>query len=190
MPRLFTGFALPPEVADDLARYRGGLSGARWVDPSDYHVTLRFLGDVDNATAQDVHDRLVLTRRTGPVTIAFDGLAAFGGNKPHAIIASVAGDPTLTEIQGEHERIARGAGLPPEHRRFTPHVTLARLKRGTAATDVAGHLAQAGLFTRLDFRADAVCLYSARESRGGGPYIVEAAYPLVAAPQALDDPAA
>mgnify|MGYP000202062175 CR=1 FL=1 len=54
MPRLFTGLEVPPEVAFDLSLMRGGMSGARWIEPEDYHITLRFIGDVDHATAREL----------------------------------------------------------------------------------------------------------------------------------------
>ncbi|HWZ10595.1 MAG TPA: 2'-5' RNA ligase family protein, partial [Xanthobacteraceae bacterium] len=48
MPRLFTGLEIPPQVAQSLAMMRGGLPGARWIDPENYHLTLRFIGDIDD----------------------------------------------------------------------------------------------------------------------------------------------
>ena len=54
MPRLFTGLEIPSEIAAELASLRGGLSGARWIDVENYHMTLRFIGDIDSATARDV----------------------------------------------------------------------------------------------------------------------------------------
>ena len=68
-------------------------------------------------------------------------------------------------------------GLPPETRKFHAHVTLARL-RGASPLAVADHLAGQGPFQPLAFTARRVVLYSSRASVGGGPYIVEAAYPL------------
>ena len=47
MPRLFTGIEVPAEIRLALSAHRGGLPGARWVDPDQYHMTLRFIGDVD-----------------------------------------------------------------------------------------------------------------------------------------------
>src|SRR5260370_467044 len=54
MPRLFTGLEIPSDVAQSLAVLRGGLPGARWIDPENYHVTLRFIGDVDDVIAHEV----------------------------------------------------------------------------------------------------------------------------------------
>jgi 2'-5' RNA ligase len=176
VPRLFTGFEIPPEIAFDLSLMRGGLSGARWMEPSDYHITLRFMGDVDHALARDIDSSLADLRRE-PCQITIDDLATFGGDKPRALIARVQPTAPLLELQAEQERLVRRLGLAPEPRKFAPHVTLARL-RGTPASDVALYLGSRGLFTARTFVAQRYVLYSARDSVGGGPYLVEAAYPL------------
>ena len=54
MPRVFTAIEIPPEIGESLARLRGGLPGARWIDPGNYHLTLRFIGDIDDGLARDV----------------------------------------------------------------------------------------------------------------------------------------
>jgi 2'-5' RNA ligase len=175
VPRLFTAFEIPPDIARHLALFRGGLPGARWIEPADYHITLRFLGDIDDRTAHDVAELLAGVRRSR-FELAFAGLDAFGGNRPRALVASLAPNLLLAELQAEQERIARRAGLPPETRKFTPHVTLARLK-GTRASDVAAYLSGLGGF-RGAFTPDRFVLFSSRASVGGGPYVVEADYPL------------
>ena len=178
MPRLFTGIEVPPETGLMLGAFRGGLPGARWVEPSDYHVTLRFIGDVDGGMAEEIAAALAEARPRPPLTLALDGLASFGGERPHALFARVVPDPDLSELQAEHERILRQLGAAPDTRRFTPHVTLARLKRGAGPDGVAQYLTMQPVFPRLTFTARRVALYSARDSVGGGPYVVEAAYPL------------
>jgi 2'-5' RNA ligase len=178
MPRLFTGLEIPADIAGQLASYRGGLPGARWIDPENYHVTLRFVGDVDHAVARDVFSLLGGARRRGPLTVTFDQLASFGGERPRAVFARAVPTGELQELQAEQERLVRRAGLPPEKRKFVPHVTLARL-RDASAIDVAGYIATMGRFPRLSFTAERFVLFSSRDSVGGGPYVVEAAYPLV-----------
>ena len=177
MPRLFTALEIPVGIASDLSLYRGGLPGARWMEPESYHVTLRFVGDVDHATARDVAAALAESRRSPPIDVAIDGLASFGGDKPRAIFARVMPSPDLTRLQAEQEKLVRRAGLEPETRKFTPHVTLARM-RGVRSGDVAAFIARAGLIPRLAFTATRFVLYSSRDSVGGGPYVVEAAYPF------------
>ena len=175
MPRLFTGLEIPQDLATELALMRGGLTGARWIDAENYHLTLRFIGDIDVETADAVDEMMAGIRRR-PFTVTLEGLDHFGGDKPRAIVARAQASPALVELQAEQERLLRRIGLPPEPRRFVPHVTLARL-RHASQTAVAHYLGTRGFLTRR-FEADGFVLYSARDSVGGGPYVVEAAYPL------------
>ena len=178
MMRLFTAIEIPTPIGELLRLYRGGLPGARWVEPSAFHITLRFLGDVENRLAEAFHESLEDMRPRGPVPITLDGLASFGGDRPRAVYASVEPSRELMELQADHERLARRAGAEPETRKFTPHVTLARLERRTSPEAVAHYLTQMGIFPRVSFFAKRVVLFSARESRGGGPYRIEAEYAL------------
>ena len=176
MPRLFTGLEIPFELASDLAMLRGGLAGARWIDSENYHMTLRFIGDIDAAAARDVSGTLEQIRRA-PFIVTLDGLGSFGGDRPRAIIARAKPAPALIELQAEQERLMRRIGIAPEPRKFTPHVTLARL-RDASAVAVAGYLAARGFFLSRRFEATRFVLFSSRTSTGGGPYVIEAAYPL------------
>ena len=177
MPRLFTGLEIPDDVAGTLSMMRGGLSGARWIDPENYHVTLRFFGDIDDRIARDLHE-LLFDVRPRRIRVKLEGLGAFGGDRPRAIFAKVAPTPELAELQADHERLARRVGLPPETRKFTPHVTLARL-RSTMPREVADFLADFGHFPSMMMEPDRFVLFSSRDSVGGGPYVVEEAYPLM-----------
>ena len=176
MPRLFTGLEIPASLAFDLSLMRGGLNGARWIDAENYHLTLRFIGDIDSATANDVFALLGRVRRP-PLQVTLDTLASFGGDKPRALVARAKPTPALLELQAEHERLVRRIGMAPESRKYTPHVTLARL-RAVGSHDMAHYLAGRGLFASRSFEATRFALFSARESVGGGPYVVEATYPL------------
>ena len=177
MPRLFTGIEIPADIGLALSAYRGGLPGARWIDPEHYHMTLRFIGDIDHRTADDVCSLLADARRRNPLTISIEGLDTFGGDRPRAVFARASGNGELSDLQGEQERLLRQVGLAPETRKFTPHVTLARLKN-VSPIDVADYIATRGHFPKLSFMADRFVLYSSRASVGGGPYVIEAAYPL------------
>jgi RNA 2',3'-cyclic 3'-phosphodiesterase len=177
MPRLFTGLEIPAEIGRHLSSFRGGLPGARWIDPENYHITLRFIGDIDEGVARDVFSVLGDSRRRGPVGVTIDGLDTFGGGRPRAVLARAAATSEINELQSEQERLVRRVGLPPERRKFVPHVTLARL-RDASPIDVAGYIATRGHFPKLSFTARRFVLFSSRDSVGGGPYVVAAAYPL------------
>ncbi|MCP8939783.1 RNA 2',3'-cyclic phosphodiesterase [Alsobacter sp. SYSU M60028] len=178
MLRLFTGLEVPQDVAASLSIMKGGLAGARWIDETNYHVTLRFMGDIDESAARDVWSLLGDIRRRRPLTLTIEGLDVFGGDKPRALVARIAPTPALVELQAEQERLVRRIGLPPDKRKFTPHVTLARL-RDTSPWHAADFLSARGRFPTRSFTADRFVLFSSRASVGGGPYVVEAAYPLV-----------
>jgi 2'-5' RNA ligase len=176
MPRLFTGVEIPPEVGQALASLRGGLPGARWIDPENYHLTLRFIGDVDDMTAHEVASMLGRVKR-GAFEMQLDGVSSFGGRKPRAVVATVSQAQPLIEVQAEQERMMQRIGLEPEGRKYIPHVTLARL-RDSSSRQVAEYLATRGLFRTSPFRVSRFVLFSSRDSVGGGPYMVEEAYPL------------
>ena len=176
LPRLFTGLEIPEQLATELAMMRGGICGARWIDVENYHLTLRFIGDIDDATARDVDMTLRQIRRR-PFTVTLDALSSFGGAKPRAIVAKVTPATALVELQAQQERLMRRIGIAPEPRKFTPHVTLARL-RAASATSVAEYLSARGYFFSRCFEARRFVLFSSRASTGGGPYVIEAAYPL------------
>ena len=176
MPRLFTGFEIPESLGFELSLKRGGLSGARWIEPSDYHVTLRFIGDIDHAMARDI-DSLLMGVRSAPIEIILDGLMSFGGDKPRILAARVKPTSALLELQAEQERLMRRLGIAPDLRKYTPHITLARL-RGTTSAELARYMELSGLFVTRSFIARRFAIYSSKDSVGGGPYVVEATYPF------------
>jgi RNA 2',3'-cyclic 3'-phosphodiesterase len=177
MPRLFTGLEIPTNIRQVLSTLRGGLPGARWVDSENYHITLRFIGDVDDEVARETASALEQVKRA-MFELHLHGLASFGGRKPRALVANVSLSAPLIEAQAEQERLMQRIGLEPEGRRFMPHVTLARL-RDTTSRQVADYLSTRGFFRTSNFKISRFVLFSSRNSIGGGPYIVEASYPLM-----------
>ena len=178
MPRLFTALEIPRHVGQSLAMMRGGLPGARWIDPDNYHLTLRFIGDIDDALAREIAGLLGRVERA-PFELRLNGLSSFGGRKPRAVVASVAPVAPLIELQAELERLLQRLGLEPEGRKYTPHVTLARL-RDSSSREVADYLSVRAHYRSSSFAISRFVLFSSRSSVGGGPYVVEADYPLTA----------
>jgi 2'-5' RNA ligase len=176
MPRLFTGVEIPPDIGQSLAMLRGGLPGARWITPDNYHLTLRFIGDVDDMVAQEVALMLGRVKRD-PFDLYIERLSSFGGRKPRGLVAAVSPVQPLLDVQAEQERMMQRIGLEPEGRKYIPHVTLARL-RDASSFAVADYLSARGYFRTAPFRVSRFVLFSSRDSVGGGPYVVEAGYPL------------
>ncbi|MBS9722309.1 RNA 2',3'-cyclic phosphodiesterase [Tianweitania sp. BSSL-BM11] len=176
MPRLFTALEVPRDAALSLSLLRGGLPGARWIDVENYHITLRFIGDVEGHVADEIANALDRIRRPS-FSLKLAGLGAFGSKKPHSIYATVAPSTELLQLQGEIERICQRLGLAADSRKFVPHVTLARL-RNTATSDLAHYLSTRGNFATAPFKVGRFVLMSSKDSVGGGPYVVEETWPL------------
>lgn len=177
MPRLFTALEIPRDASLSLSLLRGGLPGARWVDTENYHLTLRFLGDVEGHVADEVANALDRVHRPA-FNLTLSGVGVFGSKKPHSLYAAVAPSAELSALQGEIERICQRLGLPADPRKFAPHVTLARL-RNSSTLEVANYLSTRGNFSAMPFKVGRFVLMSSRDSVGGGPYVVEEAWPLL-----------
>ncbi len=176
MPRLFTGIQLPSTLVERLAMLASGLAAARWIEPENYHVTLNFIGDVDNRQADAVMDVLSGIDHP-PFQLSIDGLDVFGTSKPRTLYAHIAANAVLDGLQQKQATVLHRLGLVEEARKYVPHVTLARF-RGARASAIAPWLAAHGGFLSQPFEVSSFALYSAREKSGGGPYIVEQCFPL------------
>ncbi len=176
MPRLFTGIAVPGPQRAALALFQSGLDGVRWVDTTDLHITLRFIGDVSPKQADTIVEALDSRPWHAP-EIAFTRLDAFGGSKPRSLYTAVAEDEGLIRLQAAQERLMQAVDLPAEGRRYTPHVTLGRLKAGIPAEAIAAWLSRQGTAPLSGlvpaYQPTRFVLYSAKESTGGGPYQAE-----------------
>jgi RNA 2',3'-cyclic 3'-phosphodiesterase len=176
MPRLFTAIEIPEPMRTRLSLLRAPISGAKWVQPEDMHITLRFAGDIDGRTADDFAS-LLGDVSVAPFTASIEGGGAFGGRDPRVLWAGVKAGPALDALYRANERAARAVGLDPDPRDFRPHVTLARM-RGARHGAVARFLAEHGALRLEPFLVTRFVLLSARPGSGGGPYALEAAYPL------------
>ena len=176
MPRLFTALEVPRSTTVAMSLLKGGLPGARWIEPENYHITLRFIGDVDDRVADDLCDDFAQIDRSA-VQIQFEGLGLFGSKVPRSLYARIKPNSALTALQSDIDRRILRHNVPADMRKFTPHVTLARLK-ACKMPDVTHYLSERGGFFTPDFVATRFVVLSSRDSIGGGPYAMEADYPL------------
>lgn len=176
MPRLFTALEIPHDAALSLSLLRGGLPGARWIDTENYHLTLRFYGNIEGHVADEIAGALDRVRRPS-FQLQLSGIGVFGSKKPRTLWAGVAASPDLVALQAEIERISQRYGLSADPRKFSPHVTLARL-RDVSAAEVAGWLSSRGNFSSSPFKVSRFVMMSSRNSLGGGPYLVEESWRL------------
>lgn len=177
MPRLFTGIEIPADQREEIARLKVPLpGGGRWLEPDDLHLTLRFIGDVDNEQATEFADRLE-TIDVDAFELRLSGIGVFGGNEPRSLWTGVEQSAPLEALARANDRAARAAGLPPDGRAFRPHVTLARLKYASA-DEVARVLQRIGAFRSKPFIVSRFVLFSSKPKSGGGPYVIEEAFNL------------
>ncbi|AQS40821.1 MAG: 2'-5' RNA ligase [Candidatus Tokpelaia hoelldobleri] len=177
MPRLFAALQIPHDAALSLSLLRSGLPAARWVEVEDYHITLRFFGDVDNRVADAIVE--ALDSVTGaPFSLQLKGVDVFTPKKPRALYAGVAGSLALIGLQERIERASRKAGVKAETRKFIPHVTLARLNTQVLLDDLIKYLTTRGNFESKVFNVARFVLMSSKDSVGGGPYKIEEVWPL------------
>ena len=180
MIRLFVALALPQPVRARLLMLQAGVPGAKWSPEENLHLTLRFIGEVDEPAFADIAEALGEVEAPG-FTLQLAGVGQFGDRKrAHALWAGVKPSEALTLLRGRVETALSRAGVPRDDRKYLPHVTLARLK-DAKADRVGGFLAEHGLFESPPFAVSSFALFSSQLRHTNALYQVEAEYPLAPA---------
>ncbi len=171
MHRLFVGLRPPREIRAALIAIMGGIAGARWQTDDQLHLTIRYIGEVDHRTAEDV--ALAMARLHAPaISVALQGVGRFEKQgRTDAIWAGVSPGEALARLHKKVDHALIALGLPAEGRAYLPHITLARLARGLA---VEGEIdafiaAQAGLAS-APFPFTHVTLFESHLTRDGARY--------------------
>src|SRR5258708_39724675 len=173
MLRLFVGIGLPPDLKLRISLLCTGVPEARWVDAGNFHLTLRFIGEVDEGVASDI-DAALLRRSAPRFSRAVAGVGQFG---TRMLWVGVEKSPFLLQLQAKVESALQRAGIPPEGRRYTPHVTLARLRQPLGPR-VPAFLAEHALFRAPPFDVDRFSLIASYLTKNGAIYEDQADYPL------------
>jgi 2'-5' RNA ligase len=177
MARLFVGIALPEPVVQHLSIVQGGIPGARWESADKMHLTLRFIGEVDGGMQRRIGDAL-RTVRGRPFSSSLAGLGHFPPRgHPRSIWVGV-DDPTpLHELHDRIDRALTRLGLDPDRRKFTPHVTLARLKNAPTSK-VAAFIAHHALMRPPPFEVESFAMFSSVLGPAGSKYRIEEVFAL------------
>ena len=175
MLRLFVGIGFPPRLKLQLSLLRSGVPGAKWVDPGNFHLTLRFIGETDEVVAADIDDALVRLRARR-FTLQLAGTGVFG-DRPRSLWVGVERSPELVALRDKIEQALIRAGLPPEQRKFAPHVTLARL-HNPALDQLRGFLAANAQFRADPLPVEGFSLIASFQTKAGSVYEDQAEYPL------------
>ena len=176
MHRLFVAIRPPEPVRENLLDTMEGLEGARWQEEEKLHLTLRFVGEVSTAVANELAEALARVA-VPPFSLRVAGVGHFERKgRPHAIWARIAADPGLEALRQKVERACASAGLEREARRFTPHITLARLNR--SGGDPGPWLARWGDLSAGPWAVDGFGLWESHLGTGGSHYDEAVRYSL------------
>lgn len=175
--RLFVALDLPWALRERLALLASGVPGARWLPSENYHLTLRFIGEMPGHRAEDIDAALASLRGRG-FELTLEGVGAHEkAGRPHALYVGVARNPALDHLRGKIETALQRAGLEPERRRFLPHVTIARLD-GMADGRLVAWLQAHALFRADPVPIEHFTLFSSRLGKEASAYTAEADYAL------------
>ncbi len=176
--RLFVACALPPPVRDALVAFATPLPGVAWTRPEQLHLTLRFLGDVEQPRIEALQERLQ-TVRVEPFLLPVSGLGAFPSkNAPRVLWAGVgSGHPHLFQLRQRLDDALLAEGLDFDVRTFHPHVTVARCTE-TAAGAAHHWLHLHREFSAPPFRVDSFALWSSELRPEGAVHTLVQRFPL------------
>jgi 2'-5' RNA ligase len=175
--RLFVGLDLPWPIRERLSQFGGGIQGARWVPPENYHITLRFIGEVPAHKAEEL-DLALAALRARSFSISLTGVGTFEkAGRPVALWVGVERNPQLELLQSKIETVCQRSGLEPERRRFTPHVTLARLDNAMEAK-LAAFVQANNLFRSEPVPIGHFTMFSSRLGKEASVYTAEVEYGL------------
>jgi len=163
-------------LARMIERLDDGSPGLRWVRPEQLHLTLRFLGDIPELEAPEITDLLdELADSNDTFDIEVKGIGCFPAEGPERIIWAGLDEPDgrLARLQRDVAELFSGEGFKQEHRAFTPHITLARVKdRPPGGLDLRKRVSSVGGGFRGGIsHVNEIVLFQSSLGRGGPKYL-------------------
>ncbi len=177
MIRLFTAISLPDQIRSQLHGMGRSLPGARPVPEEQIHLTLRFIGEVEGSIFKDIRENLHSVQ-TPPFQTAIQGVGHFPPRgKPRVVWAGVQPAEPLISLKRKIDTCLISCGLAPDNRKFSPHVTLARLNNPPMQR-LTSFLAGNAFLGFEEFAVNSFQLYSSKLSNKGAIHTLEEEYPL------------
>ena len=178
MRRLFIAIDLPAAVKDRLGALCSSLPGAKWVKREQMHLTLRFIGEVDESGFEAIKTALIGVQ-SPPFAMHLEGVGQFPPKgKPRVLWVGVNAPPILIDLQRNITASLDTLDLPPQDHPFSPHITLARFKTPPAPEGIRPFFAQHAAFKTEAFAVTSFILFSSVLTPQGSIYRHEAVYPL------------
>ncbi len=177
MYRLFVAVDLPEEEKRAVAAIGHKLGGARRVPVDQIHLTLRFIGEADENQFAAIKGALAGISAV-PFPLALLGVGHFPpGRHPRVLWVGIETSEPLLQLQQEVELALANVGIAPDERRFSPHITIARLKDTPPGAVLALEERHQG-FACAPFQVTEFYLYSSILTRDGAIHKREATYSL------------
>ena len=174
--RLFVGIRPPAAIRDALIDLMEGVEAARWQDEDQLHLTLRYIGEVDTHLADELAERL-RAAQGDRFALTIEGTGVFERKgRVHALWAGIAPDAGLARLRQRIERICEVCGIEPDHRKYHPHITLARINR--AAGPLAPFLSRTAALRLGSWVVEDYLLYESHLHPDGSLYEPVMRYPL------------
>lgn len=176
MHRLFVAIRPPRHIREQLLATMGGVRGARWQTDDQLHLTLRFIGEVESHVGDDIHAALGAIHHPR-FDIALDGISGFERRgQAETLWAGITPQEPLKTLHNKIDQAIARAGVAPDQRAYLPHITLARLKRGSGS--ISALLERSGGLTSAPFAVDSFCLYESHLTPEGAVYSIVERYDL------------
>ncbi len=178
MIRLFIAIDLPQPIRYILHAMGRGLPNSRPVKEEQIHLTLRFIGEVEGNVFKDIKEYLTEIEQP-PFSISINGVGHFPPRgKPRVIWVGVAPKEELIKLRNRIEMQLARSGVMPEGRKYTPHITLARLNN-TPLKRVGEFLSGNSFFNTEAFDVESYHLYSSKLTPKGAIHTIEESYPVL-----------
>ena len=177
MIRLFTAIEIPEDIREELSHLKSSIENARWLSPKNYHLTLTFIGDIDETQVERIDTSLLkLSEPNFSLEITETGF--FGHKKdPRILWAGIKHNESLNHLKNKVDVALDHAKIDFEHRHYTPHITLARMKNANPA-EIGSFMEEYNLFHSRKIEVNRFALYQSHLTNHGSQYEVIKTYPL------------
>ena len=175
--RLFTAVTLPDAVKEEIESICIGLPYVRWVKKDQLHITLCFLGEVDQNRLQEIQESLSEIS-FDPFSLQMNGVGQFLTAKDiNAVWLGVQDEERIVSLQKSVSRQLRALKIPVDKKKYKPHLTLARIKR-SSDEKIREYMQEFSKFHSHPFTVDSFQLISSRLYADGPVHTVESVFPL------------
>ena len=182
MYRLFIAVPIPDNIKNSLLRLKANISGAKWTQEDQLHITLKFIGEVEGQVFREIRNKLSEIKMD-QFQLQIKGVGYFppGSSSkrsvPKVLWAGIEEITFLTRLRNRIEGSLNECGIKRESRKFNPHITLVRLKN-SHFHNITDFLSIHSTFKSDSFPVGEFRLYSSKLLPGGVVHTIEAVYPL------------